>query len=69
MTSALDQEIRDIATKGGTVSDLTPKAYQALFDHYASSGDMPYGIMKARDGDPDEWLNEKLPTWKDEDFE
>lgn len=68
MTSELDQEIRDVATKGDTVSELSPKAYQALFNHYANSGDMPYGVMKARNGDPDEWLDERLPEWADEDL-
>lgn len=29
-----------------------------LYDYY--SDEMPYGIQKARDGDPGEWLNERL---------
>lgn len=36
------------------------KFYNALFDYYASTGDMPYGTMKARDGDPLEWIEDRL---------
>ena len=36
------------------------KFYEELFDYYSNSGDMPYGTMKARDGDPYEWIQDKL---------
>jgi len=36
------------------------KFYEDLFDYYSNSGDMPYGTMKARDGDPYEWIQDKL---------
>ena len=32
--------------------------YFKLFDHFAE--DMPYGVMKARDGDPIEYINNEL---------
>jgi len=34
--------------------------YEALFDYYMHSGEMPYGVMKARDGDPDVWIADRL---------
>jgi hypothetical protein len=34
--------------------------YDALFDYYASRGDMPYGTMKAKTGDPFEWITDRL---------
>ena len=34
--------------------------YQDLFDYFANSGEMPYGVMKARDGDPDQWIADRL---------
>lgn len=30
--------------------------YDALFDYYLNAGEMPYGIAKARSGDPKEWV-------------
>ena len=35
-------------------------AYGKLYDYFCDSGEMPYGIAKARDGDPDLWILEKL---------
>ena len=41
------------------IDDLDdPKLMQDLFDHFAE--DMPYGTQKARDGDPDEWIYDRL---------
>lgn len=49
-----------------------PEFYQDLFDLYSNSGDMPYGTMKARDGDPYEWIQDQLMDeilGKDDDFD
>jgi hypothetical protein len=40
--------------------ELDSDLYDALFDYYASRGDMPYGTMKARTGDPFEWITDRL---------
>lgn len=37
---------------------LGSSAYDKLFDYF--SDEMPYGIMKARDGDPDVWILDRL---------
>ena len=34
--------------------------YDDLYAYFADSGDMPYGTQKARDGDPYEWVHNKL---------
>ena len=34
--------------------------YEDLFEYYMSSGEMPYGIMKARTGDPDVWIVDRV---------
>ena len=36
------------------------EAYEDLYDYYANSGEMPYGVMKAREGTPDEWIMDRL---------
>lgn len=39
-------------------SELEYKVYEKLYEIYYQ--DMPYGTAKARDGDPMEWVSEKL---------
>ena len=43
--------------KGG---DLDSDLYYALFDYYSDHGEIPYGIAKGRDGDPFEWITDRL---------
>ena len=40
--------------------DLSDDLYNALFDYYSDSGEMPYGTAKARTGDPYEWITQRL---------
>ena len=39
--------------------------YDALYDYYCDSGEMPYGTAKARDGDPVEWISDNLQSHLD----
>jgi hypothetical protein len=48
------REVADFE-KGG---DLDQDLYEALYDYYFD--DMPYGIKKARTGDPEEWISDRL---------
>ena len=34
--------------------------YMELYSYFADSGEMPYGVMKARDGDPDQWIADRI---------
>ena len=36
--------------------------YDELYEYFVNSGEMPYGIAKARDGDPDQWIQEYLES-------
>lgn len=49
-------EVNQFEQGGELDSDL----YEALFDYYSNKGEMPYGIAKARTGDPFSWVSEKL---------
>ncbi len=31
-----------------------------LYTHFCNNGEMPYGTMKARDGDPTQWIIDRL---------
>ena len=36
------------------------EVYEDLFGYYMNSGEMPYGVMKAIDGMPDEWIIDRV---------
>ena len=36
------------------------KLYGELYAYFLSVGDMPYGIAKARTGDPVDWITDEL---------
>ena len=40
--------------------DLNDDLYHALYDYYSDNGEMPYGVAKARDGDPYNWISDRL---------
>ena len=42
--------------------ELDNHLYDALFDHYLDNGEMPYGVSKARDGDPYNWISDQLAS-------
>jgi hypothetical protein len=49
-------EVRNFETDG----DLDDDLYHALYDYYSDNGEMPYGVAKARDGDPYNWISDRL---------
>lgn len=38
--------------------ELDSDLYDALYDYYANAGEMPYGVAKAREGDPFQWVSQ-----------
>jgi len=49
-----------VAGENETFDFYSSKAYLSLFDHFCSDGEMPYGTMKGRDGDPYIWIMQRL---------
>lgn len=39
---------------------LTDVQFDYFFDYYCNSGEMPYGVAKARTGDPYDWIDAKI---------
>ncbi len=39
---------------------FSEELYNFLFDFYCNNGEMPYGVAKARTGDPYEWLASRV---------
>ena len=57
MTSEADTILKILQSNG--INDLDEieygsQCYDELMDYFAD--EMPYGVMKARDGMPDEWI-------------
>jgi len=48
------------ALSGDDTDWLSSSSYEKLFNYYLDSGEMPYGIAKAREGDPDYWILDQL---------
>jgi hypothetical protein len=38
--------------------ELDDDLYNALYDYYIDNGEMPYGVAKAREGDPYQWVSD-----------
>jgi len=59
-----EDEVKQILDKHNVTDaediDYGSKVYDELFDYYSNSGEMPYGVMKARTGMPDEWIYDRL---------
>ena len=55
-------ELESILTGNSFLTDHD-KFYDELYEYFvtgAGRGEMPYGVAKARDGDPDQWITEYL---------
>lgn len=51
------KEVKDFVAGG---DDMDTDLYHSLFDYYSMHGEMPYGVAKARDGDPFEWVTQRF---------
>jgi len=61
MISESEQILKILQSNGITDLDdieYGSQCYTELMDHFAD--EMPYGVMKARDGMPDEWIIDRL---------
>ena len=50
----------DECRTGSYLADLPQRAFELLFGHFISTREMPYGVAKARTGDPCAWISETL---------
>ena len=58
------EEVRDILANNDVTDvdqiEYGSEVYEELFGYYMDSGEMPYGVMKARTGMPDEWIIDRI---------
>lgn len=58
------EEVEEIARRQAAgEDDLIEENLNALYDYFLDSGEMPYGVAKARTGDPSSWIYDKLESW------
>jgi len=57
-------EVKKILDMNGVTNldqiEYGSEVYEDLYDYFANSGEMPYGVMKARTGMPDEWIVDRV---------
>jgi hypothetical protein len=54
---AFPKDVKKFAIDGDAMSD---RLYESLYDLYSQNGEMPYGVAKARDDDPMEWVADRF---------
>jgi len=54
------QEAKSTYRTADEMSDEYKEAYEVLFNYYLDLGEMPYGVAKARTGDPYQWITNEL---------
>lgn len=43
-----------------TTGEINQVVWEKLFDMFVNTNEMPYGTAKARDGDPYQWIENRL---------
>ena len=51
---------RDLVSKFISVGELAEQLYEDLFNYYCDNNKIPYGVAKARTGDPFLWVSNQL---------
>jgi hypothetical protein len=51
-------EVDELVAYAEGNADLSTDLYYKVFEHFVD--EMPYGTAKARDGDPFEWIGDRL---------
>jgi len=59
LTPVQVQSLRDIFINRKGI-DMADGTEEVLYNIFMSLGEMPYGVAKARTGDPSEWIYERL---------
>lgn len=58
------QETEAARVDGGAVAiEYGSALYEALYEHFASTGEMPYGVAKGRTDDPESWINREMAKY------
>lgn len=53
-------KVNELARKAQWDESVVDNNYDFLFEYFLNEGEMPYGVAKARTGDPYQWISNKL---------
>jgi len=53
-------EILQYANGEITEEQFKHDSWDLMYEHFLNNGEMPYGVAKARDGDPYEWVGDRV---------
>lgn len=56
----VDDDMADLIADYVLTGNDNDKVESFLYEHFVKNGEMPYGVQKARDGDPSTWIADKL---------
>lgn len=59
LTDAERREVRALAADEDF--EMSEDLYGKLYSYFNDNGEMPYGVAKARTGDPHQWIYDKMP--------
>jgi hypothetical protein len=60
INATVDKALEQVKFGTRDLEDVLEVHFDDLYDHYTNNGEMPYGVSKARDGDPMNWIINRL---------
>ncbi len=54
--------------RNGDLDRITDDQMEKFMEYYMDNNTMPYGVQKARDGDPYEWTSDKIASLPEDDL-
>ena len=61
-TQAQLEQFQQIADGELSSGDLSDTDFQAIFNYFVNRNEIPYGVAKARTGDPYSWIDEHIES-------
>lgn len=58
--SLTEQEAGEVVTAATLKTDFEDEAYEVFFEYFCLMGEMPYGTATAKDGDPIQWVQNRV---------
>jgi hypothetical protein len=55
-----DKEVLALDIDLDLEAQIDSDTYDRLYSYYVDSNEMPYGVAKARSGDPDQWIADQI---------
>jgi len=60
INTTVDRDLNAVKNGQLDLEFVIDKHFNELYEHYCNNGEMPYGVAKARTGDPMQWIGDRL---------